>query len=1144
MKFFYACQSPFKQVDIVIKTFRMLKLAACLVCINIMIVHANSYSQSKISVQINNGSLSDFFKEIQTQTKYAVFYSDKLIAGKKINIDARDKDLLQTLNRVLKDVGLRYTVSGNQIKIHARDRIPLQANVRQDSVRAVNGRVFDTKEPANPLVGVYVRNKHRRGGTTTDENGNFSLSVNQGDILVFTSMGYQPMERRVTENDVNFNVFLEEDVASLDEVVVVGYGTQKKINLTGAVSSISPKELASRPITNLGRGLQGLMPGVTVRNTNNVPGGNAPSIRIRGVGTWGDASPLVVIDGIPGGDLNMLNPDDVESISVLKDAASSSIYGVRGANGVILVTTKQGKKGAQPTITLNTYYAQQRPTALPKFLGSPDFMTLQNEASINAGQTPVYTEEQIEIARNGSDPNYFANTDWIKEVYKDHAPQHGYNLNINGGGNNMNYYLSYGYLSEGGLVVGDNFKAGRHNLRMRLNTTLVDRLKLDAIVGYIDRDVNSNSGGNGGRDLLSSATSIRPLVPVRFTNGSWGYHGGQSNPVALAQDGGFNDFGSQEVTANVSATLNILEGLDIKGQYGLVRYNSKRTVLDKTINYYSPDNNQLIYQTNAPNRIGVTDYTGLYQTFIGTLNYQKTFNDKHMLSGLLGVSQEEDIASQFSATRQNLPSEDVPSLNLGTENPQNNSDGRQFALQSFFGRVNYAYNNKYLAEANFRYDGSSRFAPDVRWSWFGSASLGWVLSEENFFTGLKSIIPSAKLRISYGTQGNDRVVNTLDPDNPVPIYYGYQAILEPVQVGNNNPIGDMPQVGFRQTLIPNSGLTWEKGEKFNVGMDLSFLNDRLAVNADYYINTTKDILLTPPLPDVIGVGTGYPPQNSGSVQNKGWEINIAWQDKLGDFRYGVSANLSDVRNKITKLENFATNLGDRVRLEGYPIDALYGFIAEGIAQISDFNVVDGEYVPKFPYQRGDLVGPGDLIYRPASPDDTEITVGKDRHILGSDIPRYTYGIRGDLAWKGIDLNFFIQGVAKADGWLTGSARHPFINNSAMPQDVHLDRWTPENPDASYPRFVYMRTHNTRLSSFWVENAAYLRLKNVQIGYTFPARWTDKFRASNLRVYASAENLLTFTDFFRGYDPEAPVGQSANYYPQMKTFALGLQVTFK
>lgn len=1091
-------------------------------------------ASAQISVNLKKASLKVALQHLQEQTTTTISYSDAMLAKhpKRVTLNLENSSLSSALSLILDGVGLGFREVNGNIVVY---ELPQQ--------RIISGTVYDQTAGGETLPGVAVSARGSGRSTSTDADGRYQIDVQDGDELTFRMIGYEELKVNV-ENQQSIDVELMPSTSALDEVVVVGYGTQRKINLTGAVSAISSEDLEGRPITNVGRGLQGQMPGVTVRNQNTAPGGNAPQIRIRGVGTWGDANPLVVIDGIPGGDLNILNPDDIESVSVLKDAASSSIYGVRGANGVILVTTKKGKAGS-PNISLTSYYGRNTPTALPKFLGSPDFMTLQNEASINAGQTPVYTAEQIETARNGSDPNYFANTDWIAETYRDFAPQTGHNLNIDGGGDNMNYYLSYGYLGEGGLVVGDNFNAKRHNIRLRVNTTLMDRLQVDANVGYIDRDVNSNSGGTGGRALLGAATSIRPLVPVKFTNGSWGYHGGQSNPVAIANDGGFNEFGSQEVTANISATLNIIEGLDLRAQYGLVSFNSKRTVFDKTINYFSPDDNQLIYQTNFPNQIGMTDYKGVYQTFIGTATYAKTFAEKHDFTALLGASQEDNITTGFSATRQNLPTQDVPSLNLGTQNPLNNSSGTQNALQSVFGRVNYAFNDKYLAEANFRYDGSSRFAPDVRWNWFGSASVGWVFSEERFFRPLKALIESGKIRASYGTQGNDRVRRPgANPDDFTDLYYPYMAILSPVQVGSNNPIGNQPRVGFRQTDIPNRSLTWETAEKFNVGVDFMLLNGRLGITGDYFINNTNDILLTPPLPDVIGVGTGYPPQNSGAVQNKGWELNLAWKDKVGEVNYGLNFNLSDVRNKITRLDDYAQNLGDRVRLLGQPLDAFYGFIAERIAQVEDFTLENGEYIPNFPFQAGDLVGPGDLIYRPQSPDDEAITVGKDRHVLGSDIPRYTYGFRGDLGWKGIDFSFFIQGVGKADGWLTGSARHPFINNSAMPQEVHLDRWTPENPNASYPRFVYLRNHNTRLSSYWIENAAYLRLKNVQVGYTLPARITEKFRAGKVRFYASAENLFTMTDFFYGYDPEIPVGNNASYYPQVKTFVFGLNVNFK
>jgi len=989
----------------------------------------------------------------------------------------------------------------------------------QGSVRSVSGESVPNASVSNLSTGSSVQ---------TDEQGRFQIEGQVGQQLRVTIVGFEP--RTLTVDSYNMEISLDPRDEALEEVVVVGYGTQKKVNLTGAVATLSGDELESRPIANVGQGLQGQLPGLTIKNNNTGPGNSAPQIRIRGIGTWGDANPLIVIDGIPGGNMNILNPEDIENISVLKDAASSSIYGVRGANGVILVTTKKGKSGT-PSLNFNSYYGWQTPTALPKFLGSVDYMILQNEANENAGQGPTYSQDQIEIARNGSDLNYFANTDWIQEVYKKSAPQQNYNLSLQGGKDKTSYYASYGYLGEGGLVIGDNFKAGRHNARIRLSTEILDRVQLDGNLGYVDRGYNGSASGN---DPLSMATSIRPLVPVRFSNGSWGYHGGQSNPVAIATDGGTDRFTSQEITANISATVNLMAGLDLRGQYGLVKYNSKRNKLLKTINYYSPDDDKLIYRSNYPNNIRMDHYSQTYQTFVGTATYRKSILEKHNFTALLGYSLEETVGADFWASRQNLPVQDLESLAVGTENQLNNSSSNQNALMSFFGRLNYDYQSRYLLEGNFRYDGSSRFHPDVRWNWFGSFSAGWVLSEESFFQDMKSFWNFAKLRLSYGTQGNDKVGRD----------FPYMATLSSVQITSNNPIGDEGQVGFRQTFIPNRYITWESSEKSNVGLDLAFLNSRLSVTGEYFVNNTKSIILNPPLPDVIGVGTGYPAQNSGQVQNKGWEVVVGWKDKVGEFSYSANFNLSDVKNKITKLENYATNLGDKVRLEGYPLDAFYGFQADRIAQQSDFTLVGGKLVPNFPFQKGDLVAPGDLIYVPQNPDAKEITAKDDRVILGSDIPRYTYGFRGDLAYKGIDLSFFLQGVGKADGYLGGSARHPFINNSAMPQEVHLDRWTPDNLDASYPRLVYMRTHNTRLSSKWIEDASYLRLKNIQIGYSFPTQWIEKVRVSKMRVFVSADNLFTKTDFFYGYDPEIPSGNTGNFYPQVKTYVVGVNLNLK
>ncbi|KGE13172.1 SusC/RagA family TonB-linked outer membrane protein [Sphingobacterium deserti] len=1112
------------------KLYRLLgimKFAVAILLLSLTSVSASTFAQ-RISLHEQRASLTTLLSKIERQIPYRFVYDNAEIGEIYIeNAYLEAVDLNAGLDIVLRKRGLDYKIIEDYILVKKMDRPnipvlkPLQTMLR--------GTVRD--EAGKPIEGVTISVKGQTAKrSNSDENGTFNLALDPGNAtLILEHIAFATKEVE-TQGRPNIEITLQPQMGDIEEVVVVGYGTQKKANLTGAVSAISGEELENRPIANIGQGLQGQLPGLTVRSTGNTaPGNRAPQFRIRGVGTWGDANPLIVIDGIPGGNLNILNPDDIESISVLKDAASSSIYGVRGANGVIMVTTKKGTSGT-PNISLNSYMGWQTPTALPKFLGSADYMTLQNEANVNAGQNPTYTPEQIEIARNGSDPNYFANTDWISEVYRASAPQQNHNLSMNGGADKTQYYASYGYLNEGGLVIGDNFKAHRHNARLRVSTQLLDRLNVDGNLGYVDR---SYDGSANGLSALSAATSIRPLVPVRFTNGSWGYHGGQSNPVAIATDGGTNSFTSQEITANISATLNLFKGLDLKGQYGLVKYNSKRTTLLKTINYYSPDDNALIYQTNNPNRVNMDHYSGTYQTFIGTANYFTSIKDKHNIKGLLGYSLEENVGNDFGASRTHLPV-DLPSLAIGTENQLNSSGSGQNALMSFFGRVNYDFDNKYLFEGNFRRDGSSRFHPDVRWNWFGSFSAGWVFTEERFFEPLKSFWNFGKLRFSYGTQGNDKVGR----DHP------FMAILASAQVTSNNPIGNVGRVGFRQNFIPNELVTWESSEKLNAGLDLAFLSRRLNVTGEFFVNKTNALLLNTPLPDVIGVGTDYPSQNAGAMENRGWELAVSWQDKIGAVGYRANFNLSDVRNEVTRLDDYAIALGDKVRIVGAPFDALYGFKADRIAQISDFDVVNGEYVPKFPFQRGDLVGPGDLIYVPTDPNATEITVGADRHVLGSEIPRYTYGFRGDLSYKNFDFSFFLQGVGKADGYLTGNARHPFINNSAMPQDIHLDRWTPENTDASYPRFVYMRTHNTRLSSKWVEDASYLRLKNVQIGYTFSPQWTEKIRVAKFRIYASADNLLTKTDFFYGYDPEVPTGNSGDYYPQVKTFIIGLNLNLK
>ncbi|WP_432710254.1 SusC/RagA family TonB-linked outer membrane protein, partial [Pedobacter sp.] len=480
-------------------------------------------------------------------------------------------------------------------------------------------------------------------------------------------------------------------------------------------------------------------------------------------------------------------------------------------------------------------------------------------------------------------------------------------------------------------------------------------------------------------------------------------------------------------------------------------------------------------------------------------------------------------------SRTNVPTQDVGSINLGTLNQLNDSNASQNALQSLFGRLNYSFKERYLLEGNFRYDGSSRFDKALRWNTFLSGSAGWIFSKERFFEPLARFIEFGKIRASYGTQGNDKVGSD----------FAYLAAIGSVAT---MPIGNVITVGYRQTGIPNALLTWESVIKKDIGIDLTMLNNRLSVTADYYHNTTNNILLEVPLPDVLG--TGYPPQNAGKVENKGWEFQMGWKDNINEFTYGANFNISDVKNKVLNLGDAPATIADRVRMVGYPIDAFYGFIADRISQVSDYTYDAGtnKYTPNFPFDSSYPMQPGDIMFRDLN-GDGRITPADDRQVIGNAIPRYTYGFRGNLGYKGIDFSFFIQGVGKADGLITGGARHALINDSSNPQAVHMDRWTPENTGASYPRLAYGYSYNQRLSTYWLEDASYLRVKNVQMGYTFPKRWTEKLHVDRLRFYASADNLFTSSDYFYGYDPETPVA-SGGFYPQVKTFIFGLNINFK
>ncbi len=1014
---------------------------------------------------------------------------------------------------------------------------------RQDG--PVSGKLTDAS--GQPLPGVSVSIKGTSIGTVTDAEGRFIINTSgiAQPVLVFSYIGFETQELAVA-NKTSVNISLQEDSKALNEVVIVGYGTQKKVNVTGAVEMIEAKDLESRPVTNAASALQGLAPGLTAVNASGFPGASGASLRIRGIGTLNNADPFVVVDGIPDVDINSLNPDDIESVSVLKDAASASIYGSRAANGVILITTKSGSFNQKPTLSYNGYYGVQAPTALPKMLGSAEYMEMLNESQRNVDLPITYTDEQIQIAREGSDPNYFANTNWSDALLKKYAPQQNHNISLNGGSSDLNYYASYGRLDQKGLVVGEQYWATRNNARLRLNSQkLFGILDLDANLNYIDREQNQPAGGTDhNTGPIYTTLTMSPLDPVRFGNGTWGYGGGSSNPVAIATDGGYNNFTSQELYGSIAGTVHILKNLSLRGQYGLNAINRLRSTFSRKIDYFYPESGDFWYTNRTQNQLENRDYNERKELLSGQLNYNTTIG-AHDIKVLLGYQQEEFRYDAWYASIMGFVSDEVPVFDLGSIDPRATGDAYQWALRSYFGRVNYSFSDKYLLEVNARYDGSSRYLPSRRYGFFPSASVGWRFTQENFIANSSALswLSEGKIRASYGDLGGQYGANG-------PAYSEWYPFIPVLTSVTTMPIGNQLTNGLAQQVLANPLLEWETARMGNIGLDLAFLSNRLTFSGDLFDRRTKNIQLKVPQPDILGLQV--PDQNAGEVSNKGWEVSLGWREQKKDFRYGFVAQLSDVRNKVVNLGGAPATIADRMRQVGYPIDAYYGYKTDGLAQIEDFTVDEnGNLIPNFPIFRADAgkVGPGDIKFRDLD-GDGEITADKDRMVIGDAFPRYTYSLRGDFAYKSFDFSFFLQGVGKANGYLTGSGIHTFHVNGAFPQEVHRDRWTPENTDAWYPRFTYSDARNStmRMSDYWLQDASYLRLKNVQVGYTIPNQLTSKLRVDQLRVYVSAENLLTKTNYFYAYDPEtAGLGGTATnggMYPQVKTFIFGLNLKFK
>ena len=972
----------------------------------------------------------------------------------------------------------------------------------QESNVRLEGTIVDAQGEA--LSGVSVRETGTANGSTTDRSGRFTLQVSSlNTTLTVSLIGYESQEVAISGR-ASLQIAMTEINTELDEVVVVGYGTQRRANLTGAVSSVEMKELENMPVINAVEALQGTTPGLTIQQSNSQPG-SRPAINIRGINTLNNNDPMVIIDGIIG-DIQNVNMSDIESISVLKDAASAAIYGSRASNGVILITTKKGSKGAA-RVSYDMIYAAQTPTFMPQIVDSWVYAELRNEALLNSGQPIRFSSEQIRDFRTNG-----PNVNWMKEIYRSSAPQQTHNLSLSGGNDKTTYMVSGAYTDQESMLEGPNYGLERVNFRSNIETQVSDRLKINMLAAYARNTLNDHAYWTDW--LIEQATRMPSIYPIKDADGNYTYpSGSNSNSLARLEQGGRRTSWNDDLSSIFNAELKIVDGLKLRGMVGAQLYYNRQKENRKAIPGSGDQENRM---ENSSQRI-----QNITSNLI--LSYDKTWGN-HTFNTLAGYSYEGGTDNSFNTFRIMEDSNYDIMGGAQTSNTGNQEWQNEWSIYSAFFRTNYDFSDKYLFEFNLRNDFSSKFRRGNRSAWFPSLSAGWKLSEESFYPeSLKRILPFAKIRTSWGLVGNNRIAD-----------YQYQATVNVAQGYN---FGDTmyPVANFD---VANADLRWETTSMYNIGADLGFLNNALTFSGEYFVNDTYDILINIPVPGVFGGGA--PIQNAGRVQNKGWELSARYQLRTGQVDHTIAANFSDSKNKVIDLRGTYWINGSDVNTivqEGYPIDSYYAFRWDGFFQTQ-------EEVNEGPRLDGITPKPGDIRYLDKNGDGL-IREDDDRFVLGNRFPRFLYGFNYAAQYKGLDFSMFWQGVGQRMVWLRGEAVEAFHNNNEGPVfDFHIDRWTPNNPDASYPRLTLgaESANNATRSNFWIEDAAYLRLKNVQLGYTLPARLTEKLSMNRLRVYTSIHNALTVSDMKGGWDPETSDG-GGRIYPVNRTFSIGLNVNF-
>ena len=1005
----------------------------------------------------------------------------------------------------------------------------LNASAMQQQNGTCKGVVKDAA--GESVIGASVVVKGTTNGTITDFDGNFELSnVKKGDILVISYVGFQTQQVVWGGVDTPLKISLKEDSKTLNEVVVVGYGTQKKANLSGSVAQVDSKELTNRPISNVSSGLQGLMPGVTVTAGQGRPGEDGSNIRIRGVGTLNNASPYILIDGVESGSMNDIDPNDIESISVLKDASSAAIYGSKASNGVILITTKRGKSGA-PRINYNAYVGFQNATATIDRVSSADYARLYNEIDKSNNKKPRYEESDIRLFEDGSDPFGHPNTDWNDAAFKT-GVIHKHNVSINGGTESAKYMASVGYLGQTGILP--NSERQQFNGRMNLDINITKRLHARMNMAYIKndyKDPNTNYAGGSSDQIIRQLNILSPMIPIRDKEGNYGATN-DGNPMAWLDSGQTVNKYNENFTGLLSLDYEILNGLKATVTGSYTSYNQHYKAFVKKI-----ENDPA--QAARPNSLTEAFTNWGRYNFDALLNYDKQFGD-HGLQVMVGYHAEAFDGRYNTMYREGFPNNDTDDMNAGAAATQTNSGyTRELNMLSYFGRINYDYKGKYLLEANFRADASSRFAQGERWGYFPSFSAAWRISEEAFMENLReSWLNNLKIRGSWGQLGNQDALGGGSPLNGD--FYPWMNVYN---TGANYPFNGNLNTGYYQGSYRIPTISWEKSTTWGIGVDFTLFN-KINGSIDYYNRETTDILMNVSVPTEFGLGAYK--DNVGKMKNSGIEVQLSYNDRWNDWTFGVAGNFAYNKNSIEDLGGVTRmSDGNYMREVGSPIHSWFVYRTEGFFQSDEeAKAWMDKYSKKPGYPFGQEFRAGDLKYADTN-NDGSITA-EDRELYKTSDPKFTFGMNLNVGYKNFDLSMNFTGAAGVGYAFTKEAFGEFSGSAGHPSSAWLDHWTPENRNASMPRIAEARKSpseaSTVMSDFWIIDTSYLRMKTLQFGYTFPKHWLEKVGIQNLRLYYSAENLLTFDKMPINVDPET-VSERLSSYPLNKTHAFGVNISF-